>query len=418
MLTRIAYCLLGCTLLLLLVTAGCDRYIDSQDPVRDLPTPPPTPMSLSAVIDSTSATLSWEVIDTTAVRRFRIYTTDSLTNVTRLRDTTTGVVFTKLIAGLKVNQAYAFQIASVGAGGIEGYRSDPLIIRMQVMGITIDNNSEYSRDRDVAVQLTAPFGTTNLRLSEDPTFAGTSWQSYAATKNFKLSEGDGSKHLYARFLLAGGVETGAPLTDSIILDTRAFIDSVYFTPTIGTIQTGTNMLFFVKTSEPGGDASVGFSTVNLRLFDDGTNGDATASDGLYSYRYIVPLNVSTNDAEVTGAFTDPAGNQAPRLVATRRLTILSDPPDQVTLAATAAAGDTVRISWSASTETDFQVYRLYRQQGSGTVDESDQLISVINQQNTTSFVDVVTGAGTWLYRIFVVDENDQSVGSNTVTVVK
>ncbi len=146
--------------MLLVAITGCDRYIDSEDPVRDLPTPPPTPVNLSAVIDSTSATLKWEVIDTTAVRRFRIYTTDSLTNVTRLRDTTSNVAFSKLIAGLKVNQSYAFQVASVGAGGVEGYRSDPLIVRMQVMGITLDNNNEYTRDRDVSVQLIAPSGTT------------------------------------------------------------------------------------------------------------------------------------------------------------------------------------------------------------------------------------------------------------------
>ncbi len=403
--------------MLLVAITGCDRYIDSEDPVRDLPTPPPTPINLSAVIDSTSATLKWEVIDTTAVRRFRIYTTDSLTNVTRLRDTTSNVAFSKLIAGLKVNQSYAFQVASVGAGGVEGYRSDPLIVRMQVMGITLDNNNEYTRDRDVSVQLIAPSGTTNVLLAEDPDFTGAQWQTFTANKSFRVSEGDGVKHVYARYLIAGGVETGSPFADSIILDTRAFIDSVYFTPIGGTIQTGTTMNFFVKTSEPGGDASVAFSGQTLRLFDDGTNGDITNGDGLYSYRYVVPLNVSANDAEVTGSFTDPAGNQAPRLVCGRLLTILTAPPDPVTLAAT-AAGDSIRISWSASTEDDFQSYRLYRQQGAGTVDENDQLISVIIAQTTTSFVDVLAGAGTWLYRIFVVDENNQSAGSNTVTIVK
>ncbi|MBK7143455.1 MAG: fibronectin type III domain-containing protein [bacterium] len=418
MFARKTYVVLGCTLFVLLLIIGCDRYVDTRDPVSSLPTPPPTPVNLSAIIDTTSVTLSWEVIDTTAVRRFRIYTTDSMTGVTRLRDSTTDISFTRTLSGLRLNQAYAFQVASVGATGAEGYRSEAIIISLQVLGITIDNNAIYTRDWDVSVNMVAPSTTTNVMLSEDPGFAGAVWQTFAASRTFKLSDGEGSKRVYARFLLAGGIETGGLLTDSIIVDSRAFIDSVYFTPTSGTIQTGTEMFFYLKTSDVGGAAAVNIDNDSLRLFDDGTNGDATAADGLFSYRWIVPLNASANEAQVLGRYVDAAGNRAPNLPSLSLLTILSDPPDPVILAATDAAGDTVRVTWSVSRIDDFTEYRLYRQLGNGTVDENDQLVTVISQQNTNQFSDVVSGAGTWLYRIFVVDANNQSVGSNTVTVVK
>ncbi len=418
MFARKTYTLLGCTLFMLLLVIGCDRYVDTRDPVSSLPTPPPTPVNLSAIIDTTSVTLSWEVIDTTAVRRFRVYTTDSLTGVTRLRDSTTGITFSLRLTGLRFNQTYAFQVASVGATGVEGYRSDPIIISLQILGITLDNNAMYSRDLDINVNMVAPATTTNVMLSEDPGFSGAIWQTFAASRSFHVSDGDGPKRVYARFLLAGGIETGEPLTDSIIVDSRAFIDSVYFTWTAGTIQTGSTVFFFVKTTEPGGSAAVNIDSDSLRLFDDGTNGDATAADGLYSYRWIVPLNASANDALVTGRFVDAAGNRAPNLVSLSRFTILSDPPDPVVLAATGAPGDSVRVSWSVNQNDDFLEYRLYRQLGAGTVDENDALVTVISQQNTNQFFDVVSGAGTWIYRMFVVDQNNQSVGSNQVTVIK
>jgi hypothetical protein len=341
-----------------------------------------------------------------------------LTNVTRLRDSTTGVAFSRVLAGLRLNQAYAFQVASVGATGIEGYRSDAIVVRLQVVGITIDNNAEYTRDHTVNINIVAPSTTTNVKLSEDNGFVGAVWQTYAATKTFSLSVGDGPKRVYAKFLMAGGVETGEPLTDSIILDSRAFIDSTYFTPTSGTIQTGTEMFFYVRTPEIGGEAAIDLDGDSIRLFDDGTNGDLNAADGIYSYRFIVPLNFSANDQQVLGRFLDAAGNRAPNLPALNLLTILSAPPDPVVLAGTSAAGDSVRVTWSTSRIDDFLEYRLYRQLGNGTVDENDQLVSVITSQNTNQFVDVVSGPGNWLYRIFVVDDNEQTAGSNTVTVVK
>lgn len=397
---------------------GCDRYIDSRDPASSLPTAPPTPVNLAAIIDTNAVTLSWEVIDTTAVRRFRIYSTDSLTGVTRLRDSTTDVSFSRRLTGLRLNQSYAFQVASVGATGVEGYRSDAILISLQVLGITLDNNAEYSRDLDLTVNMVAPSSTTNVMLSEDPAFPGAIWQTFATSRTFRVSAGDGPKRVYARFLLAGGIETGEPLTDSIIVDSRAFIDSTYFTPTVGTIQTGTEVFMYVKTSETGGSAAIDIEGDSLRLFDDGTNGDTLAGDGLYSYRWIIPSNANANDAVILGRFVDAAGNRAPNLAALNTFTILSDPPEPVVLAATDAAGDTVRVTWSVNRDADFLEYRLYRQLGNGTVDENDQLVTVITQQNTNQFVDVVSGAGTWLYRMFVVDENEQSVGSNTVTVIK
>ena len=90
--------------LALLIGFGCNRTIETADPVRVLPDAPPTPVNVTARIDTASVTLLWEVLDTSAVRRFRIYVTDSAGENARLRDSTSDVSFSRVLSGISLNQ--------------------------------------------------------------------------------------------------------------------------------------------------------------------------------------------------------------------------------------------------------------------------------------------------------------------------
>lgn len=62
-------------------------------------------------------------------------------------------------------------------------------------------------------------GVAQMLLSESATFAGASWQPFAASAPFTLSAGDGTKTVYARLRDALGNELTTPASASIVLDT-------------------------------------------------------------------------------------------------------------------------------------------------------------------------------------------------------
>lgn len=414
--------------LLLIGLSGCDRSIDSRSPVRSLPGKPPTPLNITVQFNSNSVVLSWQIGSGAAVARYRIYRSDSTGNMFVLIDSTLTKVETKTISGLSPNQLYLFTVAAVGSSGIEGDRSLPIRVRPGIMSILINNGADFTSSTTVQLRLTAPVGAVQVLLSEDSAGLDSApVESFATQKNISLSDGDGLKTVFARFIFADGSKSGSPLSDQITLDTRSIIDSVYFTPITAQYIPGDVITFFVLSvnAETGGKASVGLSAATtIDLFDDGQNGDAASGDGLYSSRYIVPNNLTIDDKPVIGSFTDEAGNRAPERTATNRITILSSPnPSPVILAAVSTTDSTVDLSWSQFDGGDFANYRLYRDSlPPATVDSLDlntaQSIKIINSRTVDSFSDFLTSPGTFYYQIFVNDIFGRSAPSNIVAVTR
>ncbi|HVP06713.1 MAG TPA: fibronectin type III domain-containing protein, partial [Candidatus Acidoferrum sp.] len=260
----------------LVLTIGCHRYIDSSNPVRSLPSAPPTPINVAALLNDQSVTLNWEVGDSTDVSRFRVYVADSAGTDYVLRDSTT--TYSKTITGLIVNKLYNFEVATVGSDGIEGNRSTPLSVRIGLMAITIENGNLYTNHRDVTLQLVAPSTATYVYLSEDSTFTGTAPSAFFPTHTFTLSPNDGLKTVFARFVFSDGSQSGTPVSDQITLDTRAKIDSVYFTSAATPPFKAGDVITFLLSAggETGGVASAGITGAGTpaALYDDGSNGDA------------------------------------------------------------------------------------------------------------------------------------------------
>ncbi|PWB76394.1 hypothetical protein C3F09_00035 [candidate division GN15 bacterium] len=410
-------------LLSLLMAFGCNRTIDSTDPVRTLPDAPSTPINVSATLDTQSVTLSWEVPDTAVVKRFRIYLTDSSGANARLRDSTMGVSFSQTLTGLALNQTVYFRVATVGREGIEGLRSTPpLRVRVAPMSILIENGNIYTNRRNVTIQVNAPSGAADIKLSENEDLAGAVFQPFSSQMSFTLSDGDGVKLVFAQLVFDDGTQTGVPLVDGITLDTRARIDTVYFRPPSTIFTSGSAIDFRLRSGETGGTARISFPGENgVALYDDGSGIDSTANDGVYAARYIVPLAMTVKDGQVTGLFTDAAGNQAPARTAYSLLNIepVNQPPTAVVLAGNSDSTG-AHLTWSQNGDSDFAMYRLYRSTDTTrAVDTTSQLVAILNTQSTTSYDDAVLRSYPALaYRIYVFDQLGRATPSNKVVVIR
>lgn len=87
------------------------------------------------------------------------------------------------------------------------YWTMPLGAQPDVLPVFVNNDAAETTTRNVTVTLTkedvSNWGSigaiTGVKISEDPTFGGAAWQSWAQTKSLTLSSGNGMKTVYVRF---------------------------------------------------------------------------------------------------------------------------------------------------------------------------------------------------------------------------
>ena len=198
----------------------------------------------------------------------------------------------------------------------------------------------------------------------------------------------------------------------VTIDTEASIDSVIFSPTGITFEPGDTIRLALYTSEVG-TARVSFTgSGNVPLADNGLGYDDIADDFIYKGGFVIPANTNLYNGVVSGFFTDKAGNNAP-VVTSYTFLFINTPPNPVELFVSFLSG-TATFSWTPSTTSDFESFRLYRSNTS-TVSENDELIYYGTASGTRSFAyDPPTG--TSYFRIYVVDQHGVSAGSNTVQI--
>jgi hypothetical protein len=399
--------------------AGC---VSTEDPILSNPLDPsnghglPIPDSLVVVVSSNMVQLSWRVdapqtVDEYAV--FRRWLNDPAGSPEQLLARVTQMTY--LDGGARNGRAYQYRVAA-GRSGQFGTRSDPAFATPALYSILLVNGAERTRERTIQVSLNAQRATA-VRLSEDPNNFETPGRPHSAMVPWTLSDGDAEKTVYAVFHLDDGSET-APVSDAIVLDTRALVSSVSFEgPDV--VHPGEFIRFTINAGESGGEAAIdvpGLFTA-LPLFDDGTNGDASAGDGVYQRRVLISAALGVMAATVTGKFTDEAGNVAAPVNSLRTLTVQSI-PTAVTLYAPTVheppdpTGATLR--WSQSTAADFAAYRIYRSE-SARVDSTSHLAGSVPLNTTAEFTDSgITEGVTYSYRVYVLTMAGVQVGSNPV----
>ncbi len=399
----------------LLIWAGCEK--EHQDLIGPDDTVfPAAPHNMRALIDNGKIALSWDIANGTSIRSYRVYRSDSLNLKMNLLDSTTARQYVD--QNLHNGQLYSYQISAVNKQGYEGKKSAVVLARANIFSIIINGGDEYTNQRAAALNITAPVGTKYMQVAQDSLFANATWEPFMSHKNWTLTAGDGKKYVYSRFQDAEGNETHRPIGDSITLDTKAVITEVRENTSGQTRVPGQTIHFSIVTGEPDGSATIdiGDTVTGIKLYDDGTNGDAQANNGTYEVDYRIPLGLQVLKAIVSGHFTDRANNVANVATANGRVTIQQDPL-AVTLYPPAVSGTDKKVLdlyWSPNTDESFACYRLYRATQSG-VDTASNLITMISSSTTTYFQDEDVKVGVnYFYRIFVFDKFGKAKGSNEV----
>jgi len=386
-------------MIFVVLLAGCDRTLDTDGVGFEPPSDVPVPIALKIYHLSDGMELTWQISDTGVVSYFNVYYSTGADELFLLWDSTRefSLAITELNSGLYYN----FRVAAVDTFNLEGAQSSTVSTQVGVTSVTINANHEFTNSRNASLQFAYPVTPILMRLSEDENMTDAVWVNFQQSGSFVLSDGDGVKWVYASLRFADGSESYEPVTDSIILDTRAYIDSVYFSGA-ETMVPGDTALFYLDAGEAGGVASISFTGLNhLSLFDDGSDADLTAGDGIYSRRYIVPINLEVDNGLLTGGFTDVAGNSADSKVATKRINI-KVPPDPLKLQTVAESSSAIRLNWTAipSEITDFTDYRIYRATSAG-VDESSDFVVNIAARSTLTFTDTdLDDNQQYYYRVF------------------
>jgi len=98
--------------------------------------------------------------------------------------------------------------------------------------ISINSGASYANSHNVTLTISADSGSgaTDMKISEDSSFTGANYETYATSKAFTLSSGDGTKTIYIKFKDSISNES-ASVSDNIVLDTTA--------PSISSVSSGT-----------------------------------------------------------------------------------------------------------------------------------------------------------------------------------
>jgi len=398
--------------LLALLSSGCDRYIESSDPVRTLPDYEIVPQDLRLSLGNNSITVSWTVPSMDGIKNFRIYLYDStfvpdssgFEPINRYETSARQITIDSLIP----NRIYKIQASAVFQGGLEGDRSAVVQVRPSYFSMRLNGGDKYTNSTSLNVHINSPLQTTHMLLSEDSLFADASLVPFEANSLFNVLDGDGEKHLYARLVFIDGSETAEIIDDNIILDTDIQIGSVSFLGP-ATVQAGDTVTFVIIGFETEGVGYVSFGSVlDVALNDYGQNGDAAPLDGIYSAWYAVPEGISMKNAVVTGKFVDRAGNVETK-EATTNLTI-EEYPAPVALSVSLQSDSLVLLSWTESAASDFAYYKVHR------VSPNTADIAIINNRTTTQHTVFLPGNLLYEFQVVIINQAGFESPSNTVDV--
>ena len=408
-------CLAGC--LDALEVPGRSNPLDPSNPGTNSPEPD-RPVGLTAVVSDRLVVLEWEVGDASAIDHYRVYRwelEDEDEEDYELVDTTTDTEYSD--SDVRNGQAYYYKVSGVNDSGLEGMESRAIIVIPRLFGVSIDQGSPKTRDRDVSLRMSASSETEIMQVSNESDMGGAQWEPYQSSYSWTLEPGDGPKRVYVRFRDAADNES-AIVSDEIELDTRATILTVTEDSNGEELEAGDTVHFTLTATETDGEALVDLGSVvpGIELFDDGTSGDTVADDGVYERDYVIDPGVEVINGQVIGNFTDDIGNSAEPVLASGTVTIV-DPPTAVEMDDPVAVSERrLALSWSMNNDTDFSSYKLYRSDSPGVEGSADrELVDTFTSQSTTEYTDTgLDPATTYYYAVYVVDRSGLSTISNEV----
>lgn len=374
---------------------------------------PSPPSQINVTIGDGVIVLNWSHPQPDSVALYNIYRKSNIDTVSRLIDSTDVQSYTD--SNLQNGVLYRYQLSSVGKNGFEGAKSVEINAAPAVHSLIIESGAEFTNTRSVQLTLVGENAAFML-LGNDSLFTDSQWEPFQTPKTWTLSDGDGEKTVFVKYRDAQNRETFDIFRDKIILDSQAIISEVTENTGGQTKSSGQNILFTLQANEPNGDAvvDIGTARTNLKLFDDGTNGDTAADDGLYQRSFQIPPGLEVRNATIVGRFTDRAGNQAEPVEAEGFVTIQNAPNavNLLTPEPIQGSNTSLRLTWTESTDQDFASYKIFRSTTPG-VTSSSTFVTSIDTRATLNFVDEDLDENTtYYYRVYVFDMSGLSTPSN------
>lgn len=403
----------GLMLILAVIQAGCFESV-TEAPLELAGSDIAPPPGLNARVGDGTVTIAWRSVE--GARRYRVYrSVDGTDRIERVAETSdTAYVDTDVQNG----RLYFYAVSSVNTEDLEGARSVEIAASPAIYAIVINGGTALTGSRSVTLTLTAPETTSYMRISSDEAVSSGEWESYMRTRAWPLEEPDGAKLLYAQFMDGSGALSPV-VSASIVLDRFAMIESIEISPVPRLYEPGASVHFRMRIegNEPGGGARISFENYggSVGLYDNGMGGDAVAEDGVYEADFVLPEAIRGTDIAVAGSFVDLAGNEAPPFECPDRISF-TDPPSAVQLiGASDSSLTSITIRWTASSDANFQSYRIYRSTSAGVTESASQFVRELFNASQTSYPDgsLKEGEG-YYYRIFVANDLDETAGSNEI----
>lgn len=357
--------------------------------------------------------------DTTKVKEYRVY-----------RRSANEVAFKRIAAvatrryrdlAVTIGTPYQYQIAAVNKSNVEGQPSDNATVTPSVFGMQVGNGAKFTNRRLITLVFNVPNNTALMMLANDPAFTGAIWETFSNNKTWELAAGEGLKSVYAKFRTVDQAESETVKTD-ITVDTIALISSITHDGAGRVLRAGDVLHIRLDAGEALGNATVSLidnangsnaQDNNLRLYDNGSNGDAVRDDGVYELDYRIRPDLEFAQAFAYGNFTDAAANLALQRASATSFTA-QFPPKAVTLSNPVADTSGLKLTWTASNEKDFANYRIYRS-ATSPVDSTVAPLTIINDNGTATYRDTgITPNTFYFYRVFVYDRSGLFAGSNEV----
>jgi fibronectin type 3 domain-containing protein len=403
--------LIGLAILVIISSFSCAKKIKSPTSEIGSIDFPPTPQNVVTAVGNGKVILAWSVSDSSAVSGFRIFRTDSLKTEFVLIDSTS--LFTYTDQNLKNGQRYYYKISSYDQRHFEGYKSNEVFATPGVYGIAIEGNKKVTNSRNITLSLVAPPNTLYMTIASDSLFSNSPWEVFSSRKVWNLDPPDGIKKIFAKFQDEDGNITTESYFTSIVLDTQAKIDSVAENTNGAIKKPGENIHFRLYTEEINGEAKVDLGTITgIKLYDNGSSGDAVAGDGIYELDYVIPEGTQMDNAIVTGHFRDEAGNDASVKTTPGRVTIAVEPIAVMLFEPSNATPTTLSLYWTQNQENNFFCYRIYRAEESWT--DSTLIATVVNKLSVSLVDTGLTPQTKYYYKVFVFNTAGFFSGSNLV----
>lgn len=375
---------------------------------------PPAPQNIVATIGDRNIVLSWKMSDSCNISKYYIFRGDASNQESLLIDSSIVQTYTNKFLDNGVE--YFYQISAINLEGYQGPRSAPIKAIPGLYSFIINNGEQYTDSISVSLTFVVPGTVSLVKISNDSLFKNAIWEPFINPRIWMLNGSDGIKTVYIKFRDELGNESSKPATNSIILDRNAHIILVT-EDTNGEVKTfGDTIHFTLISNEINGSASINIGDVtrNVNLYDDGTYGDLKPYDGCYEVDYIITQDITAVNALVTGFFIDQFGNVALPVSASGRITIKKF-LNPVNVFDPVVDSRSIYLSWSQNNDGEFSSYRIYRSKKLG-VNFNSLTIKVISDRTTNYYLDEnLEYSTTYYYRVYVYDNNGQSIGSGEVS---